>query len=731
MEVLYLASKYEDLGAEAVARGGGDQQGTGFFKSIRLQLQSGEISKPYAQHIWTYACINAVATAIKSVPFIVVKDSANGGRTRTKELSEKIRAIRAMRPKDRGALNPDELKKRDLEVVESGPIYELFRDVNPLMTRAQLWEATVIHRWLSGACAWILESGQDGPVKEGKWPGEIWPFGPDGLKPIIKNGMLKGFKREQSDQFEAKTYKPHQVLWFWKYNPYGGYMDGLGNYEVVKSSAEQDYKAQVWNTAFLDNSGDAGGILEIPSFVKEDKVKLLLNQWNDRHGGPGKQNKTGVLLGGAKYDRTPVSHKDMDFLEMRKWNRDEALAGYGVPRQLVQIFEDINRATAHVVHRQFWEQTIIPEMVYYEDLIDSKLMVKVPEAAGYYVMFDLSKVEALREDLALQAETAERYNKIGIPTEDIINSMELPVPIHSWQKQWWVPLSLVPVGEDGKQEDDDPKEDSIGTIASQRVGDAVAVIERKMDKKRHWKLWVAKVLDPVEIPYRRRIKKYWFDLRVAQLKQWNEMTKGLPSEGELAGYLFDNDVWQQKLSDLSMPFYEMAAGLSIEQVADELGTPAWNIEDPRVIAIMQQKAKKIKDVTDRFWHRLRDNMAEGLQANETVAEIATRIREQFNNAASPAKTLMVARTETAQTASTVRNTNFKFEGVKKHEWNTSGDGDVRKDHEIFGALKPVSMAFDYITEAKHVVEGHLYFPSDPNAAPGHSINCRCVELPVV
>ena len=39
--------------------------------------------------------------------------------------------------------------------LESGPIYDLFTNVNPSMSRFQLWEATESFLWARGECIWI------------------------------------------------------------------------------------------------------------------------------------------------------------------------------------------------------------------------------------------------------------------------------------------------------------------------------------------------------------------------------------------------------------------------------------------------------------------------------------------------------------------------------------------------------------------------------------------------
>lgn len=733
--VIYLANKWSSI---TEIRGGGDQPGGSFFHSIKLSMGNGELTEPYKQHIWTYACINAIATAVKSVPFIIIKEDNTNSKTR--KFKEEVNKIKKMIPKERAKLTTDELKQRGFEIIEEGELYELFRDVNPLMTRSQLWESTVILRNLYGGAAWVLE-GKNELVEQNEWPKEIWPWSPQQFEPIYKNGILKKWKKKQTGRSPERILEPWQLLWFWKYNPYEEYLKGFAPYEAVKNAANQDFKSSQFNNAFLENGADAGGVITVEKFLPDDKRKAMINAWEDRHSGPTNQNKTALLQGGAKYDRNPVSHRDMQFQEGKKWSRDEALAGYQVPKMMVQLYEDINMATAQMVRKLFWEQTVVPELIYYEELIDSRLFSKKPDAKGFYGMFDLSQATALREDMVEKSEVAEKFNKIGIPTADLIDMLELNVEKRPWQEVWWAPFNLTPIssaeGNTEPDEPEEPKQDSAFKF-KYNVANAVKQVQKKMDKEKHWKIWVEKVLDPVEKPFQSKIKSYWYDLRVHQLKLWNEATKSIraiPTPGELNSILFNNNEWQEKMQAMSKPFHIQAAQNSIDEVALEMGTPAWNITDPRVVEILSIKNNMIKGITNRFWNTLRESMVQGLEASETVNELSKRIRDEFNFVASPSRTLTIARTETAQVASTVRNANFKYLGVKKHEWNTAGDENVRDAHVYLGTLEAQNIDHDYMIDlrAQGLTKGsgELKFPSDTNGPPAEIINCRCVSLPVI
>lgn len=701
-------------------------QDIGFFKSIRLRMDASDIKEPYKQHVWTHACVKSIATAIASVPFIIVKDTKNTTRAKSR-VPKMMEGLRQLKSDDRWRIGPEELRADDFEVVDSGPLYDTFADVNPIMTRAQLWEATSIFLSMDGDCYWILRDKDGDPISgPNDWPAQIWPMGQNKVVPYVKDKALLGW-RWRDDPQDMKRFELWQVVWFYEFNPYDP-LDGLGDYETVEEAAQQDFSASKFNQAFIKNGAEPGGIITVPGGLNEKQREDILRTWNDRHKGPEKEGKSALLTDGAKYDRNPRTHVDMQFLEGRKWNRDETFAGFRVPKIMASIYEDINMATAFAAMKQFWENVVMPRMVYVEDLINSKLMNK-PDSAGFFVMFDLSGLEALRADQEKMSQTAERYSKIGVPTADIIDTMELKFPKRGWQSSWWTGFGQVPISDKDSEDTENPAQGKPESDTVRKLRNASASLQTRIDKGKQWLTWLNTVLLPVEKPYQKKIRTFWHELRREQLALWEEATKALPSEGELNGILFNRDVWGGKLAEISLPFYEETSKLALEETAGELDTEPWKVDDPRIAKLIQDKANKIRIVTDEFWNALRENILEGMGKSETVTEVSQRIRQQFNNAQKPYATLRIARTEVAQMASMVRHENLKGEGVKKKEWNTAGDSDVREDHVILGTLGPVSLDHNYMTDLGK--SGTLRFPSDPDGPTAQVIQCRCVELPVI
>lgn len=733
---ILLANRYGAVSG-AYVRGGGDDYSGSFFRAIRLKIDNSNVDQPYKQHIWTYACITAKATSLKSVPFLIVKPTKEAENRKSFSAKTELRKIRGLSPRGLYKCNIDEINKRGFEVVENGPAYDLFNNPNPLMTADQLIESWVIYMDVTGAVFWVMEDQPGQPIDDNKFPSIIWPYGQDAFEPDQDgNDALVGWKRKAIGKAPEKPYKLNQVLRFYRFDPYNR-LAGLSRFDVTDTLVQQDWKAGKFNEAFFDNGADPGGIIRVPGEITDPKKrKAILTDWNDNHKGVFKSNKTGLLTNGAEFQWSPRSHHDMEFIDGLGWNRDGVFAAHGVPKMQASIYEDLQLATAQIADKKYWTDTIIPEGRYIEDVVNARLFSgKIREVQNQYALFDFSGIEALRDDMDKKSEIATRLFNIGIPLNDINERLEMGFDEYEWGDAGYIPFSLQQAGIESSDDNGDtnpletPAADGKKSGKVAIITNRVKVIE-KAQKEKLWDVWVQRVFFPIEKKFKSKIRKYFFDLRIHQLSKWDSATKSvvrsLPDYEDLDAILFNKTEWMNKLKTVSSPFIKSAAQSSLDQVFDEIGSTAWGIEDPRVMSILQMKENKIVGITERFWDSLKTSIGEGLQNSETVTEISERIKGQFNIWSSPTRALTIARTETAQCASSVRYKVYQGEGVKLHEWVNSNDEHVRDHHVAFETVGPQPIGYNWMDAIGE--PGRLLHPSDMGGPAGEVINCRCLTV---
>ena len=137
---------------------------------------------------------------------------------------------------------------------------------------------------------------------------------------------------------------------------------GKATLEAASDSVQTDDYARDYNRSFFENSAQPGVVLEYPTTLSQEQLQRLKADWNQQYGGPRNQNRTAVAHGGLKINRLEQTHADMQFSEQRKYSRDEILAIFRVPKEILGIFEDANYAGSKTANSVFAMRTVDPKV---------------------------------------------------------------------------------------------------------------------------------------------------------------------------------------------------------------------------------------------------------------------------------------------------------------------------------------------------------------------------------
>lgn len=481
-----------------------------FFKTFRLRVGADKLTNAYTGHPWAYAGLNRIATDASSVPFVIITEAPEGevddsgmllkGEAAAKPKTPLTRAAKRAAKREAHKARKEwfqelakfapgiprwlhdayedasprkyfrELRRRSPQsspylcakaagvvIVEEGPWADLFESPNPNMTRSQLWESTAVYLGTGGVCYWILE-GKGDSLGTDEVPVEIWPTSKDGWEPIIgkQSGLIEKWKRttRKNGKKEERTFELHEVIQFRYFHPERD-ADGLSPLTPAMLEIKQDHKASLFNNSFFEHGAQLGGVLTSEQPLTPAQTKEVREQFEARHGGVTQSFKTAVLTGGLKFTETGVRQRDMQFAQLRTMSRDVILAVLGVPKSEVGIIEDVNRSTAQVSKRTMWIDTLLPKLSYIEDLLWGQLFKRLTNGK-FWGLFDLSNVEALRDDLDMKADVLVKLAEKGYPVNVLAQRLELGLPSLEWGNVWWAQSSLTPVFGDPEEEPDEP-----------------------------------------------------------------------------------------------------------------------------------------------------------------------------------------------------------------------------------------------------------------------------------
>jgi len=291
-----------------------------FYRNLPLPEGSTEqaLTESYKKMELVYICISTTGRAISQVPLVVTEPN----------------------PDSPGGRRP---------VEETNPWQQLIWNPNPYMDRYSFIESMVGFLLLDGEVFVV-------PFPPGSGnPQSLW---------VVRSKYMEGVKEKKTGHLIGWKYMPDlqdnstpsifltneevSRVYFW--NPYNPYK-GLSPLEAGKMSLTSDYQAALYNKKFFEEGAVPGGVLHTDQRISQRTFDRIKGQFEERHKGVEKSHKVAVLEQGLKYTQTGLSHKDMEYLELRKYSRQSILQVFGMKEAVLSISADINYACIPATER--------------------------------------------------------------------------------------------------------------------------------------------------------------------------------------------------------------------------------------------------------------------------------------------------------------------------------------------------------------------------------------------
>lgn len=253
----------------------------------------------------------------------------------------------------------------------SHPFLDFWRHPNPLyeFTSSSLWKLQNNYLLLKGEGYFIIERYANG------YPAELWPvptqwvqMTPFQGEPYYTIKTTDGGILQVSvdDMFVMKDL-----------NPLDPYKRGLGQAEAIADEIEIDEYAAKFQKKFFYNDATPGLVISLPGANPEQENRFLA-RWKERFRGADKSHGVAVL--GGPRDITPVitkisdNMKDLDMVNGRVFIRDSVMEHFGMPREIMGITQNSNRATADAAQYIYATNVLMPRLRNRQDAINLQLL---------------------------------------------------------------------------------------------------------------------------------------------------------------------------------------------------------------------------------------------------------------------------------------------------------------------------------------------------------------------
>jgi len=679
--------------------------GTGNNLAQYIQgLQSGSgITDPYTQSVWVYSCVQTIASNISRIPFNFYQKNDQG--------------------------------KRD--PVDPSPLDDLFNQPNPYMTRSQLFESTMVFLGIRGECLWIL----DEPLGNTSIPASIWVFDPVNFEPVKddRSGQLIGWS---FNGHSGKVRIPlEQIIHFKYFNPRDP-IRGLSPIQAVMDGVDMEFYANQFNKNFFKRGAVTSMVFETDQELDNDVRKQMIEMKEDFYSGYDKAHRIMVLEGGLKLKDIRISQKDMEFIELKKLTRKEIFSAFKVNEVVLGVYEDVKSFEGtRTAHRQFWQECLIPKINHLEWMLWSRMFRHV-DGGRIFGEFDLGQVEALQDNQVELADLTAKYFQMGVPFNTLNDRFNLgfdPIP---YGDQGYLPGGMIPIEMAGQSmtfgyddynaggttptpnPEPEPAEPMEPDDTESKGGNipAVHATDWKQRSLVQWRKYI-NLQNPLERQIQKKLKRYFFEQRKQVLEKLSTVLKK-----DIVDQIYDQAEQTRKLQEMMKPLWVKGIETGEIYIANLVHDDAFRFDplSQDVLKYTQDRMELMESITGLTTDKLRDTLADGIQAGESIGDLSVRVRDVYNF--NDIRTARIARTESAVMIQTGKNVQMKKEGVEKHRWITARDEAVRDTHVDLD--NQTAIVGDYFTDV-YGMKTDLRFPSDPLGPAEDVINCRCDTYPVL
>ena len=366
----------------------------------------------YPRSASVYSAIKVRQDAIARVPLKAYRRVRNSSE-RGPAGSPVAPTIQASRREAAEPVGPDHGVQRLLDVP------------NPFWTRGALWRATETYLGLWGSAYWGLERDERGQVVE------IWPLRSDRMRVIPHTDRyIKGFVYVGQGQ-QLIPYVPEDIVWMHYFNPLDEYA-GLSPIAPLRLSADMGIDALRSNRNSLTNESAPGLVVETADTPTDAEIQEFYQRWESRYKGVDKVRRPALLGAGMKATNIGFNPRDMEYIQSLRWSLEDVARVYGVPKPMMGDVERITFSNFQTARRVFWEDTIVPQLMFYQETLQQSLLPNFGDGS-LFVAFDLSAVEAMREGENDKAKRRQMYVTTGIMTINEVRG-EMNLPPVEWGK---------------------------------------------------------------------------------------------------------------------------------------------------------------------------------------------------------------------------------------------------------------------------------------------------------
>ena len=651
--------------------------------------------------------------------------------------------------------------KSKAEIIENHEIYDLLE--NPCPADRELTGWTI--RYFVFACYKLVGEGYLLKVRDGNKIVALQPVAPSWVihTPTVNERFWQIYPFGTAGG-NSIVVPVEDVICFKDIDLNDPYGRGRGTSEAIGDEIQSDEYASKYAKNLFFNDATPSAIIYAPQGTKEtaDQIK---QSWLQKMAGFRHAKEPMVLTGeGSKFEKISQTPTELDFVESRRFLRDNANEHYHIPPEILGILQNSNRSTIDSAEYLLNKNVLADDLRMFERVINTQLLWEDFDKERKLILHHENNIA---EDIAQKLQILNAGLEKGVLT---VNDWRIGMGYEKDEKggdvylrgfgQVEVPFNSEPIElpdttdetvelpssaqENEVSQGENPDEKELTEEEYKRLETEYEkkyrVLKSDADKERRGKIW--KVFDAratsIEGPFINGMKKAFTkqnELVDEEIKKAVENNKDI---GTAIENLFDNKMDEALKHTLAGAFLN---GLT---VGAEHGQELLNKKSAKEISDRVRRFFSIwvdsyglelcKDINKTTKKKLRKALSESITEGDDLrnrVKVLTEVADGIFDDDKKVRATLIARTESCTTMNAGSNELYKAEGINYKEWISVQDDRTRDSHLVMdGTVVPINDKFE-VPAMDNVDGAFMDYAGDPTAPAGQVVNCRCTISPVV
>ena len=265
---------------------------------------------------------------------------------------------------------------------------------NDYMTAQEFWELLIICLCLRGNF-YAYKNTLGGEVYE------LLPIDPSRVTPKINDDWSITYKVKFKSS-EVKELSQSEI-WHVRLFTVDG-LNGLNPISYARQAISLGLSTEEHGARLFTNGAVTSGVLRTEQALTDEAFDRLKTQFHGEHMGIANAYKPMILEMGLDWKPISLNAEDSQFLETRRFQRDEICAIFRVPPHLVANIEKASLNNTETLGAQFMNYSLVP----YLTRIESRILVGLlseKDQKTFYAKFNAGAL--------LRGDTKTRYEQYG------------------------------------------------------------------------------------------------------------------------------------------------------------------------------------------------------------------------------------------------------------------------------------------------------------------------------